>query len=225
MTNTRIRTEQIRPSYDFFDGVARFGNVTGSFAKFEEDGTIYFTGSATVWDDLRVPVSSIARLGFSDPDWEEFKTSVTGSVGVYALAFGKTVVEEVFFSCQIPHSWKIGSNLNPHIHWSPSDTDTGDVMWVLEYTISEIGGIFGDTEIISVVDAGDGVAHKHQYADLGDIDMSAYTSASDVSIMLMCRLYRNGIAPQDTYDNDAFLLEIDFHFQIDMLGSREEASK
>jgi hypothetical protein len=176
------------------------------------------------WDDIRVPISSIARLGFTDPDWEQFQDDGATSTGVYALAFSKTVDQEVFFSIQVPHTWILGTNLNPHVHWSPSDTDTGSVTWKLEYTIANINGTFGNTATLSVTDAADGTALKHQYADLGDIDMSSYTAATDVSIMLMCRLYRD-VSDGDDYDNDAFLLEVDFHFQSDSLGSLQEMSK
>ena len=151
------------------------------------------------WDDLRVPASSAKRIGNSDPDWEIFKN------GVYALAFDASTDQEIMFSCQIPHKWKLGTNLNPHVHWSPSSTDTGSVTWKLEYTIANINGTFGATATLDVTDAGDGTAYKHQYADLGDIDMSGYTATTDVSIMLMCRLYRD-VSDGDDYADDAFLL-------------------
>lgn len=176
------------------------------------------------WDDVRVPLSSIKRLGFSDPDWVQFRADGVGSTGVYALAFDKNTDEEVFFSVQIPHDWEFGTDLHPHIHWSPSDTDTGSVTWKLEYTIAAINDTFDVTSLLDVTDAGDGVSRKHQYADLGNIDMSAYTAATDVSIMLMCRLYRD-VSDGDDYDADAFLLEVDFHYQIDSVGSRLETSK
>lgn len=189
-----------------------------NIAKCEADGTLVFEGDATVWDDLRVPVSSIKRLGNSDPDWETFLN------GTYGLAFSNTVDQEVFFVVQIPHSWKLGSDLHPHVHWSPSNTNTGSVTWKLEYTIADITGTFGATSTLSVTDAGDGTAYKHQLADLGDIDMSGYTDSGDVSIILVCRLYRD-VDDGDDYNADAFLHEIDFHFEKDMLGSRLELSK
>ena len=198
-------------------GDARIGSET-NYAGFETDGTLTFNGSATVFDDLRVPISSAKLLGNSDPDWETFVG------GTYALAFADNVDQEVFFSCQIPHGWKLGSNLNPHIHWSPDGTDTGSVTWKLEYAISDISGTFTSSTTMSATDAGDGVDRKHQYVDLGDIDMSAYTETNDVSIMLINRLWRD-VDDGDDFSGDAFLLEIDFHYEIDTIGSRSEASK
>ncbi|KKK49070.1 hypothetical protein LCGC14_3138810, partial [marine sediment metagenome] len=173
---------------------------------------------------IRVPVSSIKRLGFSDPDWEPFAEDGIGSTGVYALAFSKIVDQEVYFSVLIPHNWKLGTDLHPHVHWSPSDTDTGSVTWKIEYTIADLGGVFGNTSEESVSDVGDGVVNKHQVADLTNIDMSSYTDPDDIAIKLLCRLYRD-VSDGDDYNNDAFLLEIDFHYQVDAIGSREEYTK
>lgn len=204
--------------YDGTDGYIMTDLVAASDLKVDCGANKTIELQTTVWDDLRVPVSSIKRIGNSDPDWETFLD------GTYALAFDKSVDQEVAFFVQIPHSWKLGTDLHPHVHWSPSDTDTGSVTWKLEYTIADITGTFGSTTTMSVTDAADGTAYKHQYADLGDIDMSGYTDTGDVSIILICRLYRD-VDDGDDYDADAFLHEIDFHFEKDTIGSRQETSK
>lgn len=203
-------------------GIIAVGDTSGgNYAHFESDGSFILTGNATAWEDLRVPVSQIKRLGFTDPDWEKFQETAGGSTGVYTLAFDKTTDQEIYFTVQIPHSWKLGTDLEPHVHWSPSDTTTGNVNWTLEYSIAELAGTFGNTVTMSVLDAGNGVAKQHQLADLGMIDMSSYTSSANVSTMIICRLYRD-VSLNDDYDNDAYLHEIDFHFQVDSLGSRDE---
>ncbi len=43
--------------------------------------------------------------------------------------------------------------------------------------------------------------------------------------MLICRLFRDGTNELDTYEADAGLLEIDFHYGMDTLGSQAVASK
>ena len=200
------------------NGVSTFGDGgSGDYTTFEADGTILFTGNATVWDDLRFPVSSVKRLGFSDPGWRQFKDSGGGSVGVYSLAFDKNIEEEVYFTVQLPHSYKEGSNITPHVHWSPADGDAGNVVWALEYTWANMNGTFGNTTTIIVTDAADGTVGKHQFVDFSAIDGTGKT----ISSILMCRLYRFSSSGADTYDDDAFLLEIDFHFEMDTIGSRQ----
>ena len=179
-------------------------------------------GSA--WDDLRVPVTSVRRLGTTDPDWVQFKDNGAASVGVFALNFdgGGTRDEEVMFSVQMSHGWREGSALHPHVHWSPTDATAGNVRWALEYTVCNVDGTFGNTTIIYINDPSDQVAGKHQIADFADIDMTGNT----FSAMLICRLMREATDAADTYDgHDATLFEIDFHHQIDRPGSREEYVK
>lgn len=187
--------------------------------------TNFLVDTVPTFDDIRVPLSSIKRLGFSDPDWVQFADDGAGSTGVYALAFSNTVDEEVYFSVQMPHGWQVGTDLGPHVHWSPSNGASGSVTWKLEYTIAEeITGTFGNTATVSVTDASDEVAKKHQLGFLTNIDMSSYTDPLNISIMLVCRLYRD-VSDGDDYGADAFLLEIDFHYQSDADGSRAAISR
>jgi len=41
--------------------------------------------------------------------------------------------------------------------------------------------------------------------------------------MLLCRVFRD--IANDNFDDDAALFEIDFHYEIDALGSKEETTK
>jgi hypothetical protein len=202
------------------DGTTRIG-TTANYSEFEADGTLEFVGDATVWDDLRVPISSIKRLGFTDPAWVQFKDDGAGSTGVYALAFDSGTDEEVFFTAQIPHSYDEGTDIYPHVHWTPSDGNAGNVVWGLEYTWQNINGTFGNTTIITVTDSTDATDRKHLYAAFAAINGAGMT----ISSILVCRLFRDANNAADTYGSDAFLLEVDFHYQIDTVGSRTETTK
>ncbi len=60
-------------------------------------------------------------------------------------------------------------------------------------------------------------------------DFSAITGTNkNISSVLLCRLFRNSSHINDTYDNGtalALLIDIDFHYEIDMIGSRLLATK
>jgi len=203
-------------------GISRFGEDTTNYSEFESDGTLEFNGTATVWEDLRVPISSIKRLGFSDPDWVKFADDAGGtSVGIYALAFDNTTDEEVFFTAQIPHAYKEGTDITPHVHWAPSDANAGGVTWGLEYVWANQDGTYGDTVIITADDATDTTSHKHHRIDFAVISGAGKT----ISSVLMCRLFRDISDDNDTYAHDAFLLEFDFHFEKDTVGSRAILTK
>jgi len=173
--------------------------------------------SDTFWDDLRVPLTGISGPGSSGtaPGFDVF----LGAVRAYA--FDPTTDEELLFTSQLPHKWKEGTSIVPHIHWSPEDTNTGNVVWSLEYTKASINGTFGATTTISVTDAGDGTAYKHQVADFAAISMTGET----ISTILVCRLFRDADNGSDTYTGDAFGHEIDFHYEIDQPGSVDETTK
>ena len=77
------------------------------------------------------------------------------------------------------------------------------------------------TDTFRVIDAGDGVALKHQLVDLGDIDGSTL----GISAIIKGSIARMGDAPDDTYTGSAYGLELDFHYEIDAPGSTYEYVK
>ena len=177
--------------------------------------------SDTRWDDIRVPVTSTKKAGSNDPHFAKIADNGSGSQGVFAELFDKTTEEELYFQVQMPHSWKIGTDIVAHVHWCPVDTDTGTIQWGLEYSMAEIDAVIGDSTLaLSTATAAPGTAYQHTLLDIVTIDMSAVTSLSSI---ISCRVYRN--VAGDTYNEDAALLEIDFHYEVDSLGSSTEFVK
>ena len=207
--------------YDSADFVIDTGAIAASDIKIDCGPNKTIELQETVWDDLRTPVSAVKRLGLTDPDWAQIEDDGAGSVGVYILAFDDGAAEEVFFTLQMPHSYKEGTDLEPHIHWTPFTADTGDVEWSLEYTIANINGTFGNTTDVKCVDAGDGTIAKHQVCAFATISGTGLT----ISHMILCRLYRDGGNGNDDFSGDAGLLEFDLHFEKDTIGSRQEIVK
>jgi hypothetical protein len=184
----------------------------------------------TDWDDLRVPITNVKLAGIKDPGFAVFKTNGAGSTGVYTYWFDKDTEEEVFFSCQMPHNWKEGTDIHPHVHWTPKTdgtTSASRVCWGLEYTWSNITGSFGNTSIsyanLPISYTGSPIADAHYLTELPDISGAGKTFSS----MLICRLFRDATSSgsSDSYGYDAGLLEFDFHYEIDSFGSQDEFVK
>lgn len=196
---------------------------------------IRLNGAATIFDDLRVPVSATRAGGTKDPDFRVFKDNGSGSQGVFTQWFDKSVEEELYFSVQMPHAWRQGSNIFPHLHWTPKRNGASGnfVKWGLEYTWINVNGVFQNTTIIysgttaetSTVSGDDTmIADKHHISVLGDgngIDATGKLLSS----MLNCRIFRAATDVNDTYNYDAGLLEVDFHYEMDSFGSDDEFTK
>ena len=177
-------------------------------------------GVVSHWDDLRVPANAVRVGPIRDPSFDNF----TG--GLYTYLFSPSTEEQVYFNVQIPHIWKQGSPINPHIHWGPNATNgtSETVRWGLEYTISEINGIFPVSNTIYAEDTGTFTDKGHYVVGFGSdaIDVSAIDS---VSTMLICRLFRDSTHPNDDLVASCWFYEADIHIEIDAPGSIEEFRK
>lgn len=180
--------------------------------------------TATRWDDLRVPLSTAKPGATKVPDFAKWTDNGAGSTGLFAYRFDPTTAEEVFFDAQLPHAYEEGSRIAPHLHYVlPTAPTNGQTLrFGLEYAYANVGGTFANSTIIYATETFTGdEAVKTQYIagfdpDIEDPDMR-------VSAMFCCRLFRD--AANDTYPYDAVVLEFDFHYQIDALGSVNELAK
>lgn len=166
------------------------------------------------WDDLRYPAAGINPPGaLSDP---------TRDTSDGRLAFSPTADNVIAVQVQMPHAWLEGSSIRPHIHWSPTSANTGNVKWQMQYKIADINGAFpAGWTTDTVLQAGAGVSDQHQIVSFAPIDMTGL----HLSCMLLMLVYRLGSDPADTYTGDAKLNEFDIHFQQNALGSNEEFYK
>lgn len=198
----------------------KFGNIpAGNYSEFESDGTLVFVGDATVWDDIRVPLNTARVQGANVPTFETFQD------GLMAWNFDDD--DEIFFAMQMPHSWKIGTVIWPHLHWSPeSDVDPSDNVGIgLEYTWANMEADFpASTTITRDVPTGVGGDSKHLIHDFSTTGIAPAETVTRISSMLICRFFRQAAA-EDNYADGIFGLEIDFHFEIDTVGSRGIMSK
>lgn len=190
-----------------------------------------------VWEDLRVPLTASRPGPLNPPTLAKFLDNGAGSVGIYTCSFSDEALankeEQLFFNAQLPHKYKQGTDIKVHIHWLPAVTGNLNefVKWGLEYGWKNIDGIFVNSTIIlsdasnalTATRSGDTIliAKKHYVSNIGIIN----GSSKEISSILGCRVFRNSSDAEDNLAQDAFGLEVDFHFQIDTVGSRQEYSK
>ena len=134
----------------------------------------------------------------------------------------------VEFSCQLPHSYKEGTDLKPHLHWTPGDRGSEEngntVTWMIDYTIANPDGTFVQSATVDLSDTVSGTDHEHEFTPSGTISGTGV----DVSAILYIKLYRSATGDTwstDTVGNRPMILEFDIHFEVDGHGSDEELTK
>ena len=176
------------------------------------------TYSNTYWDDFRVALVSTV-LGPTAPDLETFINNTL------AYAWSDTTASEAaHFTVQMPHGYKLGTDIEAHVHGNPgSNSNSGNVETILECTdLVDLDGTYpNSTNIYNGVTVVDGAAYKNYYTELGDVDGSGTTK---VSALMQCRITRN-VSVAGDLTGDFFFLDVDFHYQIDTPGSETEDTK
>lgn len=198
---------------------------TSDFTEVEADGTLEFHGNATVWNDYVVPFSSAKAKGTKPPVWEKF----IGNIFQWSFKNEGDVNKEpeAGFVIQMPHDWD-GSLIYPHIHWSPEENSSGNVVWAIEYTwisydhntpleFPVTTTLTGTSRELSTMGL------KHLITQFGSITPAS--NQNSISSILVVTFYRNSTNAADTYSNKAFALSFDIHYKSNTVGSREEYIK
>lgn len=168
------------------------------------------------WDDLRFPAQSINPAGaVAAPSVITTESDFPG-----ALSFAGNADNMIAGVAQMPHAWKLGSTIRPHIHWLKPTGSSNAVTWHFYYRIvGNVGGTAGAWvgPVVGTIAAGDQTtSNNHILTSFGDVSMTGYTE----SAMLAWRIYRIGTS--DAENNAVTLLEFDIHYQSDGRGSIPE---
>lgn len=180
------------------------------------------------WEDLRVAPNVRQAAGTGVP---AFETWIGGALRCYSFTDEAVAgnQKEVFMFVQMPHSWRLGTAIHPHVHWIGDTTvTTSTVAWGIEYSWAEPYGTFtSTTTIITATAKEDGdintTALKHYITELGIITPTAEND--NVSTIMVARLYRNSAIATDTYTGKACMAFFDIHYLADSIGSISEYNK
>lgn len=165
-----------------------------------------------VYDDIIIQALNLRPSGTTPPTFEVFQDSI------YGVSFKNAQTDIVYGSFEIPHTYKEGTALEVHLHWSPSSTNTGDCVFNMAYSIAENGGTFGTEAQLTFTQAGSGTINKHQYVS-ANVNI---TGAITIGTIVCFALSR---PTGDAFSGNAFLHSIGVHYQIDTMGSRSISAK
>lgn len=196
---------------------AVIGNSTGNMTIDNGDGSFMLYGTATQWDDIPVTITSAGSDNLA-PALSDFKG---GPIKLYTFSDAVGGSEDrVYASLQMSHSYKLGTDIDCHVHWTCGTTSTNNVTWSLWVSKADIGSNYSTPSVYTVTQqCGD--AYKHNLADFHSI--GNFTGISGIANFVFLR---NSTQTSDTYTgNDAFAISLDCHYEKDSIGSREEYVK
>ena len=145
-------------------------------------------------------------------------TAYKGGIYLYEFTAGDTL--EVFSNFHIPHSYRLGTMVYPHVHFTTTSNNTGVVRWCFEYTAAKrgesgVGNTFGDTQTIAVdftIPANS--ADIHLVCEAPDLAGIPATQL-DVDGMILVRIYREGSHVNDTFPDSVWGITADIHIEVD----------
>ncbi len=169
------------------------------------------------FNDYLVPGFSLG-LGASAPSLKTFRGTLK------ALAFAGTggTTVEAFFVIHILHDIKQGTDMTFHAHWGHIiAVPSGNVKWQVDYSLARAYNkdVFPAVTSLSTVQEA-GAQYDHHLTEDDDMTISAQDSIEPDSIVLG-RVYRDPTDGEDTFEDDAFLLHIDLHYQGGSMGTTE----
>ena len=191
---------------------SKFGG-SENHSEFENDGTLHNIGDATTWDDFSVPLTRDKQGQSTKPDYDFTNLG---------LLFPQNDDSEiVYLVVQMPHRKKMNSDVKLHIHY----IQAGAVKptFKIDYKFYNNGEIVpGDWTTISTADGNKGIFTYGSGSMLQIATFPAVSLTDElISANLDMKLYRD----DNDVSGDIITKYIDFHFEIDMQGSRSEFSK
>ena len=172
---------------------------------------IRLTGGATTWDDLMFPFSTGQSGGLSYPTFNADSNYYTFVVDTT----GPTKCMQ-YFIIQMPHRWKQGSAIHPHVHYK-HETGVGTPKFIMKYKWYALDGTTAKGWGWYKMETTTGTTDKTHQLVYGSGGISG--TGMGFSSMLVCQIYLSA-APTNV---NAW--QFDIHYEIDGFGSEEEVAK
>lgn len=206
------------------DGTSKIGDQTsGHTSEFEDDGTLKFNGDAVVWDDLKE--SAIARN--LDTTSGRIDYNFTEATVDFADNARYAATEQLTMAMQMSHSYKFGSDMEPHVHWIQNQDAVPN--WLMEYRVIQNGGAVSPTFLAAI--CSEQIFTYTSGTILQICEFPLIAGVSDLSFSVDVKIYRDTgntsglFAGVDPYTGAASLKFFDIHYMKDTIGSREEFVK
>ncbi len=185
------------------------------YTEFEADGTVVFTGAATVFKDINLGAAVLTKPAVSQPDEVNFVDENGDDTEIASLGFD--VGEKVSGNFELQHDYKEGTNLVFHVHWQgkAAPTGTDKVKWQLTYTVAQTGETLDATTAI-VIETDFDTQYEFKESDFAAITGTNF-NIEDQFLFTLERI----AASVDEYAGDGIVATVGIHYEIDTVGSRQ----
>lgn len=167
----------------------------------------------TVWDDMSISALQL-NSGGAAPQLLVYTNGNSTGAGVRAVNYDDG--DSAFGQIQFSHQKKRNTDVYPHIHWSTIDNRSAitNISFRLDCIYAPIHGLLTNLYSSTVVVSGTN-AFYHQLSGFTPFGSNVLSESSIVQFEITC--------VQDGGANDKlFIHDIDFHYQIDKLGTDGE---
>ena len=193
-----------------------------------DSGTTRWIAFAGRWQTLQYDDiftdNLIVPAGNTGPDI----VAIPGAPNISAFGFdGSNRTENLTGTMELLHGYREGTDVWPHLHWSPSTNGTGNVRWVFEFIVANgTTGVFSAPTILTAIQAAGGldVSGRPIQQNL-EFDGVIPGAGLKIGSQIRFTIRREPTNTLDTYAADALLWATGIHYIKDSMGSLERFIK
>lgn len=162
-----------------------------------------------VYADVSVPAMGLHSGYFAEPDFAQL---YSGSI--LAAHFDPDAIEGLQGHLVLPVSYIPGTEIVPYIHWAPTDSNAGTVVWALEYSWANSGMPAEEPIILPRSSTALEEAYHVTETTFAPISGSG-KNAGSAMLFSICRASTDS---SDTYADDVVLLRVGLRIVVGGIG-------
>jgi hypothetical protein len=148
--------------------------------------------------------------------------------GIYLWEFPTQDLREAFANFHVPHTWKPGSMIYPHVHFTTASNLAGVVRWGFEYTWARRHDSTGQIAFPAVQTIYVDFAIPANSADTHFVceapeGLGIAGTGLEVDSMILMRVYGDGLHANDTFAASVLCITADLHHEVDRYATPRRA--
>jgi len=175
-----------------------------------------------LWASVSGNLVATTNQTANPPLFSRFVLDALGTGGVFAWSFSANVVQELFFSVQIPNNYEEQSDVQPYVVYAPStNSSTGTVQWGFDYSWANLGTQFSTTTNLTSTVAN--IAANSINTQVINNFPTISGGGQLIAGIMHCRLWRNVGATSgliNPYAGTLFLMGVGIQYRMQGTGSR-----